>query len=93
MDSGGSWRRFFVKPDAAGHRRIAHLHVIPAGHARWAEQIAFRDALRSDDQLARRYENLKRQLAECHGHDREAYTKAKGAFVADALRRAGPTAG
>ncbi|WP_345960978.1 GrpB family protein [Glycomyces tenuis] len=33
-------------------------------------QIAFRDALRSDDALARRYEDLKRQLSDQHGHDR-----------------------
>ena len=49
---GRSWRRFFVKPDAAGQHRIGHLHVIRAGHPRWAEQIAFRDALLRDGQLA-----------------------------------------
>jgi GrpB-like predicted nucleotidyltransferase (UPF0157 family) len=80
------WRRFFVKPDASGLRRIAHLHVITSGHARWAEQIAFRDALRSDAQLARRYADLKGTLAAQHGDDREAYTAAKAAFIAAALR-------
>jgi GrpB-like predicted nucleotidyltransferase (UPF0157 family) len=82
------WRRFFVKPDASGQRRIAHLHVIQAGHSRWAEQIAFRDVLRRDDRLARSYEQLKQRLAAQHAGDREAYTDAKGEFVADALRRA-----
>jgi GrpB-like predicted nucleotidyltransferase (UPF0157 family) len=79
------WRRFFVKPDASGQRRIAHLHVIRAGHPRWSKQIAFRDALRRDDQLARRYADLKRMLAAQHADDREAYTDAKAKFVADAL--------
>ncbi len=88
LDRGGQWRRFFVKPDASGQRRAAHLHVIRAGHPRWAEQIAFRDALRRDDRLARSYENLKRRLAAQHAGDREAYTDAKAEFVADALRRA-----
>lgn len=87
LDSGGSWRRFFVKPDASGQRRVAHLHVIRAGHRRWTEQIAFRDALRADDQLARRYEDLKRRLAAQHADDREAYTAAKAEFIADALGR------
>jgi len=87
LDSGGSWRRFFVKPDASGQRRVAHLHVIRAGHRRWAEQIAFRDALRGDDQLARGYEELKRRLAAQHADDREAYTAAKAEFIADALGR------
>jgi GrpB-like predicted nucleotidyltransferase (UPF0157 family) len=79
------WRRFFVKPDASGHRRIAHLHVIQAGHPRWSEQIAFRDALRHDDQLASRYGELKRMLAAQHADDREAYTEAKTKFIADTL--------
>ena len=87
LDSGGSWRRFFVKPDASGQRRVAHLHVIRAGHPRWADQIAFRDALRGDSQLAGRYAELKRQLAQEHGADREAYTEAKGEFVAAVLGR------
>jgi GrpB-like predicted nucleotidyltransferase (UPF0157 family) len=81
------WRRFFVKPDASGQRRIAHLHVIPAGHPRWSEQIAFRDALRHDDQLARQYGDLKRMLAAQHADDREAYTDAKTKFIADTLGR------
>lgn len=89
LDSGGLWRRFFVKPDVCGQRRVAHLHVIRAGHPRWAEQIEFRDALRRDDRLARSYEDLKRRLAAQHAGDREAYTVAKAEFVADALRSAG----
>jgi GrpB-like predicted nucleotidyltransferase (UPF0157 family) len=84
------WRRFFVKPDPSGQRRIAHLHVIRAGHPRWAEQIAFRDALRRDDQLASRYADLKRRLAARHADDREAYTDAKAKFIAAALRAAHP---
>jgi GrpB-like predicted nucleotidyltransferase (UPF0157 family) len=91
LDSGGAWRRFLVKPDASGQRRVAHLHLIRAGHPRWAEQLAFRDSLRRDDRLARSYEDLKRRLAAQHAGDREAYTRAKAEFIADALRRsAGP---
>ena len=85
---GRAWRRFFVKPDESGQHRYAHLHVIAAGHPRWAEQIAFRDALRRDDELARRYGDLKRRLAAEYAADREAYTEAKGEFVRDALGRA-----
>jgi GrpB-like predicted nucleotidyltransferase (UPF0157 family) len=79
------WRRFFVKPDASGQRREAHLHLIPAGHPRWAEQIMFRDALRRDRALAQRYEDLKLRLARQHGHDREAYSEGKAQFVAAVL--------
>ena len=87
LDSGGSWRRFFVKPDSSGQHRYAHLHVIAAGQPRWTEQIAFRDALRRDDELAERYADLKRRLAAEHAQDREAYTEGKGEFVRDALGR------
>ncbi|GAA2775698.1 GrpB family protein [Saccharopolyspora taberi] len=79
------WRRFFVKPDPSGQRREAHLHLVGAGHPRWSEQIRFRDALRRDGELARRYEDLKRRLSEQSGHDREAYTEGKGDFVASVL--------
>jgi GrpB-like predicted nucleotidyltransferase (UPF0157 family) len=83
------WRRFFVKPDASGQRRVAHLHVIRAGHPRWSEQIAFRDALRHDDQLARRYGDLKQRLAAQHADDREAYGRAKTKFIMDTLGHLG----
>jgi GrpB-like predicted nucleotidyltransferase (UPF0157 family) len=88
LDGGGSWRRFFVKPDESGQHRYAHLHVIAAGHPRWTDQIAFRDALRRDDELAGRYADLKRRLAAEHAADREAYTEAKGDFVRSVLGHA-----
>ena len=84
------WRRFFVKPDPSGQHRYAHLHVIGAGHPRWAQQIAFRDALRRDDDLARRYGELKRGLAAEHADDREAYGEAKAEFIAEALAQETP---
>ena len=87
---GRRWRRFFVKPDPSGQHRSAHLHVIGVGHQRWAQQIAFRDALRRDDDLARRYGDLKRGLAAEHPDDREAYTEAKAEFIAEALAHETP---
>ncbi|HEY0001197.1 MAG TPA: GrpB family protein [Actinoplanes sp.] len=76
------WRRFFVLPDAAGQRRLAHLHLIAAGHSRWHEQLNFRDALRRDLALAQRYADAKRLLAAEHPDDREAYTEGKADFLA-----------
>ena len=84
---GRPWRRFFVKPDPTGQRRYAHLHLIQAGHPRWAQQLEFRDALRRDDELAATYANLKRRLTAAHPNDREAYTEAKADFIIEALRR------
>ncbi|SFR29494.1 GrpB domain, predicted nucleotidyltransferase, UPF0157 family [Lentzea waywayandensis] len=86
------WRRFYVKPDATNQRREAHLHLIQAGHQRWADQLRFRDALRSDNERAQAYEDLKRQLAKQSSHDREAYTEGKAAFVASVIGLPGPHA-
>ncbi len=86
---GRPWRRFFVKPDVSGQHRYAHLHMIRAGHPRWVEQVAFRDALRRDAGLAGRYADLKRRLAAAHPGDREAYSAAKASFIAQALQRHG----
>ena len=51
----------------------------------WTERLAFRDALRASAELARRYADLKRELASRFRRDREAYTEAKSAFVASVL--------
>jgi GrpB-like predicted nucleotidyltransferase (UPF0157 family) len=85
-----SWRRFFVKPDATGQYRVAHLHLIAAGHPRWAAQLVFRDRLRADAQLAAAYAALKYRLSVQYEGDREAYTDAKAEFVAQALADASP---
>jgi GrpB-like predicted nucleotidyltransferase (UPF0157 family) len=77
------WRRFFVKVEV--DHRVAHLHLLQPDHARWREQLAFRDALRADPALASRYGELKRALAEQHAGDREAYTDGKADFVAAVL--------
>ncbi|GLZ82111.1 hypothetical protein Afil01_69180 [Actinorhabdospora filicis] len=86
---GRPWRRFFVKTNPQATHRQAHLHVMTAGHPRWAEQKNFRDALRANQERAKEYADLKRRLAEEHGNDREAYTDAKGEFVARVMREMG----
>ncbi len=55
------------------------------GSAFWRGHLAFRDALRADADVRDTYAALKQRLAAAHGHDREAYTDAKAAFVAATL--------
>ena len=81
------WRRFFVLPDATGEHRAAHLHLIQAGHHRWRDQLAFRDALRADPALVERYARVKRDLVDTHAGEREAYTEGKADFVREVLAR------
>lgn len=73
-------RRWFMR--AADGKRTHHLHVVELGGAQWQERLLFRDKLRSNKNLSRRYEELKVQLATMHKRDREAYTDAKSQFIA-----------
>ena len=77
------WRRFMVK--VVGDHRFAHLHLIPEGQPRWSEHLAFREALRADQALRARYAAIKRDLAEVHREDREAYTDGKTQFIQSVL--------
>lgn len=77
------YRRFFVKV-VDGHR-AAHLHLLEKDTDRWHQQLAFRDAMRSDPDLIDAYVELKNQLAEQYRHDREAYSIGKSQFIADVL--------
>ena len=74
---------WFCKPDPA--RRTHHLHLVPKVSRRYRDELAFRDLLRADPRVADEYAALKRDLADRHRDDREAYTEAKGTFIRSAL--------
>ena len=61
--------------------RTHHLHLVPVGTPQWLRPMAFRDYIRAHSEIAFEYEALKRQLAEKHPLDREAYTEGKRAFI------------
>lgn len=75
------WRQFFVRVSTDGQRRLAHLHLMSAGAARWDEQLRFRDGLRASAALRDEYASLKTRLAAEFGPDRERYTAAKADFI------------
>lgn len=74
---------WFCKPHPS--RRTHHLHLVPVGSRRYADELAFRNRLRKDPKLAGEYLGLKRTLASRFADDREAYTEAKSAFIRAAL--------
>ncbi|MGH3427110.1 MAG: GrpB family protein [Terriglobales bacterium] len=74
---------WFCKPHPS--RRTHHLHLIPVGSKRYADELAFRDRLRAHPELAAEYLGLKRDLARRFARDRDAYTNAKSDFVRGAL--------
>ncbi len=74
---------WFCKPTP--QHRTHHLHLVPIDGALWRDRLAFRDALRRDPALREAYAALKHGLAATHRHDRDAYTIAKGPFIARVL--------
>ena len=73
-DNSEKTKRYFREPPGV---RRTHIHVRRSGS--WAEQFAlpFRDYLRAHDDDAKRYESLKRELAEKYREKRHQYTEAK----------------
>jgi GrpB-like predicted nucleotidyltransferase (UPF0157 family) len=58
-----------------------HLHVVEQGSKFWKSHLLFRDFLRAHPTEARRYYQLKKELAARFGSDRGAYTDAKTLFI------------
>jgi GrpB-like predicted nucleotidyltransferase (UPF0157 family) len=79
----------FSKPSARLSATKYGLHLTEPESDLWRERLVFRDELRSDPELAREYEALKRRAAERHSTDVAAYTAAKREFVGQVLDRAG----
>jgi GrpB-like predicted nucleotidyltransferase (UPF0157 family) len=73
-----SHRRWLCRPSAA--RRTHHLHLVDE-RTELDRHLRFRDLLRINSSLRDEYAQLKRDLAERFGTDREAYSEAKSAFV------------
>ncbi|GAB3252978.1 GNAT family N-acetyltransferase [Chitinimonas naiadis] len=72
-------RRYFVL--RKGSEPLCHVHAVVLGSAFWREHLAFRDALRSRPTVQQAYLDLKRDLAQMHAHDRQAYAAAKSPFI------------
>ena len=72
----------FFKGYSADDPVKCHIHMAPGDHP-LMDNLLFRDYLRAHPDAAKRYQDLKYRLAEVHKEDREAYTDAKGDFVAE----------
>jgi GrpB-like predicted nucleotidyltransferase (UPF0157 family) len=66
-----------------------HAHVVPASSPEVAAMRGFRDALRADPRLRRRYAALKRAIVEGGPVDPVAFTRAKHDWIVAALTRLG----
>lgn len=82
------------EPDWHQHRmlrtpqRDVHIHVYSTECEEIARVLAFRDHLRAHEGVRRRYEELKRKLAQQDWSDMNAYAEAKTAFIEDIIATA-----
>lgn len=86
-DPFGHYRLWLLRPRPEA--RTHHLQVMEGTDAHTRALLAFRDVLRADEGLRREYSGLKELLSEQHRDSRNAYTNAKGAFIARVLRHQG----
>ena len=66
-----------------------HVHIVPTDSPEVAAMRGFRDALRADPRLRRRYAALKRAIVEGGPVDPVTFTRAKHDWIATALTQLG----
>jgi GrpB-like predicted nucleotidyltransferase (UPF0157 family) len=74
----------FLSPRSSTRLRV---YLSPPGNQTHRRRLIFRDYLRSHDEAARAYADLKRQLAERFPYDGDRYTVEKSSFIADIVAK------
>ena len=77
--------RLFLRKEPVASAPAVHLHILLGNDFDNANERLLRDHLLTHPDLARAYGNLKDRLASEFRNDREAYTKAKTAFIQTAV--------
>ena len=83
-DQGDAGGHLFVLDSSPDIRRI-HLHVVEHSGSQWRDYLRFRDLLRHQPAIRKRYAELKRDLARIYRDDRESYTASKAHFIREVL--------
>ena len=89
-DGAGDGGHLFVWESEPNVRTI-HLHVVALGDVQWRNYLRYRDLLRKDANLRKRYEALKNELWIRFPNDRKAYTSSKNDFIRAALNKEADT--
>jgi GrpB-like predicted nucleotidyltransferase (UPF0157 family) len=82
-DLGITGREAFRSPEGEPRH---HLYVLTVGANELRRHLAFRDALRDDNELRDKYAVLKRSIAKAYQDDRSGYTEAKTDFITSITR-------
>jgi GrpB-like predicted nucleotidyltransferase (UPF0157 family) len=85
-DAGADGGYLLVKESAPDIRTV-HLHIVEVSDGQWVDYQTFRETLRRDPNIRRRYGEMKQALAARYRNDRTAYTSGKGAFIREVLSR------
>ncbi len=80
-DAGGHLFSMESEPDV----RMVHLHVVPLESQQWKDYLRFREILRQDFAVRKRYAELKQAIIAQFPNDWEAYTHAKQDFIREIL--------
>lgn len=80
--------RLFFEKRENGTVRTHHLHMAEPGGEFWTDELLFRDYLRVHPDEARRYEQLKRDMARQHRFERTEYTASKSEYILSVLDKA-----
>ncbi|MGE5721351.1 MAG: GrpB family protein [Sphingomonadales bacterium] len=73
--------RLLLLRHSGGDATGFHLHLVDPGRFAASHERLMRDHLLSDEAAVGAYGAFKRRLARAHREDREAYTRAKTAFI------------
>lgn len=81
IDRGYAEGGYLLVRESEPDVRTIHLHILPAADNQWLDYITFRETLRQNPDIRRRYAELKQTLADRHRNDLKAYTAGKAAFI------------
>ncbi|CCK80781.1 conserved uncharacterized protein, UPF0157 [Desulfobacula toluolica Tol2] len=81
QNAGGHLFVWESEPDV----RTIHLHVVTLADVQWSHYLCFRDLLRQDAGVRKRYAALKQELRHRFSDDRKLYTESKHDFVRGVL--------
>ncbi|RFU65078.1 GrpB family protein [Peribacillus glennii] len=84
-ENGLAGRRYFQK---GGDNRTHHVHIYQLGNPEIERHLAFRDYLRVNPDIAKRYGNLKEELSIRFPYDIESYIKGKEQIVLEIEQKA-----
>ncbi|MEO1260614.1 MAG: GrpB family protein [Bacteroidota bacterium] len=61
--------------------RIAHVHIWEFGTSEWTRHIAFREYLKTHEEVKKQYANLKKELSKINWEHGMAYNDGKNDFI------------